>query len=302
MKFDPADIERLSELQQHELPKHLHPDVRRAVVTRMMEKSAGQPKSKKKIVLTPEQDKAITKLRKKAAKNPTVKRGAGGKIESIRRPIAPVGDETSAPKKDTRYAAPGAKPRKAKTTRSGKRIDKATGKIAVPLVKRGEGGRAVGTTPEERAAAVRTDLPSAGPEVMQPKPEVQTILPKGVLQRGGQRKLRGFSHPHSTVKAAVDAAVHHLGRMTETRGTPEFDDHEKAFDAIHGNIQNMDKHGLGITVGQLKHQTLTGGAKAPHILRLLHTRIQDRLEEGRMAEAENKQRAQEGRARKAGTQ
>lgn len=215
----------------------------------------------------------------KAKPKPLVGRGAGGRIVSL--------------KKEKTVS-------KRKQTRTGKKIDTATGKIAVPLVKRGEGGRAVGTTADERAAAVRTEVPTAGPEVMQPRGESQTILPKGILQRGGQRKLRGFSHPHSTVKSAVDAAIHHLGKMTETKGTPDYDLHEKAFDAIHANIQSMDKHGLGITVGQLKHQTMTGGAKAPHILRLLHTRIQDRLEEGRTAEAENKQRAQEGRARKAG--
>lgn len=224
----------------------------------------------------------------KAKPKPSVGRGPGGRIVSL--------------KKQTTIS-------KRKQTRTGKKLDVATGRIAIPLVKRGEGGRAVGTTPEERAASVRTEItPSAKVatseqlsnirETMQPAVQSQTMLPKGVLQRGGQRKLRGFPVPHSRVKAAVDAAVHHLGNMKSTRGTPEFDQHEKTFDAIHSNIQAMDKHGLGITVGQLKHQTLNNGS--PHVLNQLHNMIQDRLEEGRMAEAENKQRANEGRARKAG--
>lgn len=215
----------------------------------------------------------------KAKPRPTVGRGTGGRIISLKK-TKPIS--------------------KRKQTRTGKKIDRATGKIAVPLVRRDEQGRAVGTTAEERAATVTTVLPEAGREVMQPTPRVLTPQPGGTLGRGGQRRLRGFGMPHARVKAAVDAAIHHLDGMKSTQGTPEFDDHEKAFDAIHANIQGMDKHGLGITVGQLKHQTLTGGAKAPHILRLLHTRIQDRLEEGRMAEEENKQRIQEGRDRRAG--
>lgn len=222
---------------------------------------------------------------------PTVRRGASGKAEKI----VPV-DITKPREKAAPAITP--TPTRRKATRSGKKIDRATGRIAVPLVKRGEGGRAVGITPEEKAAAVRTELPKAGPDIMQPAVQAQTMLPKGVLQRGGQRKLRGFPVPHARVKAAVDAAVHHLGNMKSTRGTPEFDQHEKTFDAIHSNIQSMDKHGLGITVGQLKHQTLNNGS--PHVLNQLHTMIQDRLEEGRMAESENKQRTQEGRARKAG--
>lgn len=231
--------------------------------------------------------------KEKPKRLPRVKRGASGRAEKI----VPV-DITKPKEKPVSPVTP--RPTKRKKTRTGKKIDTATGRIAVPLVKRGEGGRAVGTTPAEREEVFKTELPTAGPEVMQPAVQGQTTLPVGVLQRGGQRKLRGFGVPHVRVKAAVDAALHHLNGMTQTQGTPEFEDHNQAFNAIHENIQNMDRHGLGITIGQLKHQTLSGGSKSPHILRQIHSLIQDRLEEGRMAEEENKARAQAGRERKAG--
>lgn len=222
--------------------------------------------------------------KEKPKRLPTVRRGASGKAEKI----APV-DITKPRKKPT--VTP--KPTKRKQTRTGKKIDKATGRIAIPLVRRGEGGRAVATTTSEREATVRTELPTAGRKTMQPTPAAVTQQPVGTLRRGGQRQLRGFATSHKKVKAAVDALMTHLDNMVKTKGTPEFEQHQKLFDAIHENVSKMDRHGLGISLGQLKHQTLNGGSKP--VLGRLHTLIQDRLEEGRMADEANRLRAQQGR-------
>lgn len=212
----------------------------------------------------------------KAKPRPTVGRGAGGRIVSLKK-TKPVS--------------------KRKQTRTGKKIDRATGKIAVPLVRRGEGGRSVGTTPEERKAAITTVLPEAGPEVMLQPTRTQTEQPQGTLRQGGQRVNRGFVAPYKLVKAGVDAALGHLSKMKETQGTPEFDDHHQAFNAIHQNLAEIDPHGLGISLGQLKHQTLHGAK--PRELEKYHRLIQDRLEEGRRAHEENVANAQAGRERKA---
>jgi hypothetical protein len=210
---------------------------------------------------------------------PTVKRGAGGRIESLRTPIAPLGDAPVVSKPDPKYATP-AKPKSKRTkTRTGKKLDKATGKVA----------------PEE----ARTELPTAGRDVMEPKQTPQPVQPFGTLKRGGERRFRGFGIPHKNVKAAVDAAMHHLGNMQATKGQPEFDDHVKTFDAIHGNIKGMDS-GIHLLLGQAKHQITTGGPQSKPILGRIQGLITSRLAEGKQAEIENKQRAQEGRQRKQG--
>ena len=75
-------------------------------------------------------------MAKRKPAKPTVKRGAGGKIESLRRPIAPVAGEQEKPKSEITPT-----PTKRKKTRSGKVLDRATGRIAIPSVKQGAGGK-----------------------------------------------------------------------------------------------------------------------------------------------------------------
>lgn len=185
-----------------------------------------------------------------------------------------------------------------KKTRTGKKLT-ASGKVAVPSVKRGPDGKIVATTPEERKAAVTTVLPTAGKDVMAPKKETQPIHLSDTLKRGGQRKFRGFGMPHKQVSSAVEAAMTHLGNMQATKGTKEFQQHSDTFDAIHGNIKGMDS-GLHLLLGQAKHQIINGGPQSKPILGRIQGLIKSRLAEGRQAEIENKQRAQEGRQRKQG--
>ena len=245
------------------------PKQRTSELTRIKEQQE-EPSSSPK-----QQLKKKPKALPKAGPKPTVGRGESGRIVSL--------------KKQPTIS-------KRKETRTGKKIDRATGKIAVPLVKRDESGRAVGTTPEERKATITTILPAAGPEVMQQPTRTQTAQPIGVLRRGGQ-KLRGFKGSYEKVHAGVQAALGHIESMKATQGTPEFDHHQDAFNAIHSNIKAWDERGLGITVGQLKHSTLHGAS--PAVLSLLHTKIKDRLEDGKTVHEENIRRAQEGRERKA---
>ena len=185
-----------------------------------------------------------------------------------------------------------------KKTRTGKKLT-ASGKVAVPSVKRGADGKIVATTAEERKAAVTTVLPTAGKDVMAPARKAEPIQIPGTLKRGGQRTYRGFGVPHKQVSSAVQAAMHHLGNMQESKGSPEFETHSKTFDAIHGNIKGMDS-GLHLLLGQAKHQITSGGPQSKPILGRIQGLITSRLAEGKQAEIENKQRAQEGRQRKQG--
>lgn len=177
-----------------------------------------------------------------------------------------------------------------KKTRTGKKLT-ASGKVAVPSVKRGPEGKIVATTPEERKAAVTTVLPTAGKEVMAPKPKAQPIQIPGTLKRGGQRKLRGFSVKHAVIKAGVDAAITHLGNMKSTLGTNDFHEHHENFNAIHANVSQMDS-GLGLLLGQAKHHTITNDPKSEKVLGQIHGLIKSRLAEGKQVELERLSRSQ----------
>lgn len=293
-KFDPADVERLSNLQPHELPTNLAPDVKDAVVKRMMEKRANQPKVKKTVSKETKALGQALKKRQARKKIPTVRRGEGGKAVSTRTPIIPQTEEQEKKIVNKRTVSRVSTPRTRKT-RSGKKLDKVTGKVLTPTVRRGESGKIEAIPQEERANI--TSLPTAGEELMQPKPRSLTAQPQGTLRAGGQRVNRGFVAPYKLVKAGVDAALGHLSKMKETLGTGEFDTHHQNFNAIHQKLSEIDPHGLGISLGRLKHETIHG--KNPRILDSLHNLVQDRLAEGKQAHEENVKRAQEGRARKA---
>ena len=232
------------------------------------------------------------RAQRRSRKQPTVRRGPGGRMESVRTQIAPLGDAEVQPKPDARFAAPGAKPRKGRT-RSGKKIDKITGKVVQPTVKRDESGRAVGLSEEERKAAVTTVLPEAGPSVMQPKPAAQPVQPIGTLKRGGQRGQKGFAGNYQQTQKAVHAALYHLNNahFALAAGMPH-EEHLQNFDAIHANIKDKHLHkGLGIA----RHLISVSGGKNSPELTAIHNIIKGRLEEGRIAHEENVQRAMAGR-------
>ena len=176
-----------------------------------------------------------------------------------------------------------------KKTRTGKKLT-ASGKVAVPSVKRGPEGKFVATTPEERKAAVTTVLPTAGREVMAPKVKPEPMQVLGTLKRGGERKQRGFSVKHAVIKAGVDAAMFHLNNMKSTMGTKEFHEHHENFNAIHANVSQMNS-GLGLLLGQAKHHTLINDPKSEKVLGQIHGLIKSRLAEGKQVEIERLNRS-----------
>lgn len=223
---------------------------------------------------------------------PTVKRGASGRIESVRTPIAPLAGEPVVAKPDARYAVPKKTPRKGKT-RSGKKLDKVTGKVLQPTVKRDESGKAVALSTEEKRAAVTTTLPVAGRETMQPTPAPQPIQTPGTLRRGGQRGQKGFAGSYPEAHKGAMAALHHLNLAHFALGAGmNAEEHLQNFDAIHANIKDQRLHqGLAIA----RHLVSTSGGKNSPELTTAHNLIKGRLEEGRMLHEENIQRAMAGR-------
>lgn len=296
--FDPADIERLSNLQPHEIPPHLHPELMAAVLKRRQEKGLKAEKPALSGAAAADVARLEKRAKRRGKKQPTVRRGPGGRMESARRPIAPLGDAEVQPKPDARFAAPGAKPRKGKT-RSGKKIDKVTGKVVKPTVKRDESGRAVGLSEEEKKAAVTTTLPAAGPSVMQPKPSAQPIQPAGTLKRGGQRNQQGFVGNYVETQKATHAALHHLNNahFALAAGMPH-EEHLQNFDAIHANIKDKRLH---TALKIARHLVSVSGGKNSHELTTAHNLIKGRLEEGRIAHEENIQRAMAGREKNNGS-
>lgn len=293
LKVDPADIERLSNQEDlKEAVKGLAPHVADAVVKRYMEKNAGKPKVKKKVTLTAEESAKFAKQKKRAAKKPTVRRGAGGRIESVRTPIAPVGDAPVTPKRDARTISRPIKKRR--KTRSGKKLDKVTGQVLTPTVRRGESGKIEAIPKEERANI--TPLPAQEAVTQQPRP-----IQRPAIVRGGVRpEVKGGAVSYPRIHAAVTAAMGHLSNMRlSQRGSDEFTNHEKLFDAIHANIKPMSPE-LHLSLGQAKHHITTAGPKAEENLALVHKAINARLGIIKQAHEENIRRAEEGRARKAG--
>lgn len=292
LTVDSADIERLSDLHPNDLPSTLEPHVRDAVFRRRQEKGLKAEKPG----LSGNAAADVARLTKRSQRRKkgvaTVRRGEGGKIESVRTPIAPLSGEPVAPKPDARFAAPVAKPRRGRT-RSGKKIDKVTGKVVKPSVKRGPQGRAVPLTEEEKKDAVTTRLPVAGPSVMQPKPAAQPIQPRGTLKRGGQRNLRGFSGNYQDTLKATNTALHHLNNAHFALGAGMSpDEHFKNFDEIHASIKDKHLH-TGLKIA--RHLVSVSGGKNSAELTTAHNLIKGRLEEGRIQHEENIKRAMAGR-------
>lgn len=225
-------------------------------------------------------------------KIPTVKRGAGGRIESLRTPIAPLADTPVVAKPDLKYAVPPRPKSTRKKTRTGKKLDKVTGKVLQPSVKRDESGKIVALSPEERRAAVTTVLPT-----FQQKPERQ---PSGLIGMGARPDLKGAkggSYPK--IKAAVQIATALLGHMRDTYGTPEFHSHHELFNQVHAEIGRMSPE-LHQSLGQAKHFVSNPGPNLDSDLALVHKAINARLGIIAQAHDENLRRAEAGRTKKAG--
>ena len=174
-------------------------------------------------------------------------------------------------------------------TRSGKKIDKTTGKVVVPkvgrLVSTGE-GTVKKVTPEDVAAARTTVLPVAGP-----KPESK---PEGRMSLGANPIKKGFSVAFPVVEKATKAALGHLSTMnTSHPDTPEHKEAKEAFHLIHANIGQMSPE-LHVSLAQAHHEITHPSDKTPANLALIHKAIGSRLSIGRAVHTDNLKRAIEG--------
>jgi len=179
--------------------------------------------------------------RKKAA--PTVKRGPDGKMVSLKPQPGPTsGLPTFVGQGAAANAAPVTAAKKRKKTRSGKKLD-VTGKVPVPTVTR-EGGKIRGTTPEERKAAVTTELPATPVEPTAPRSSGAARVYKGAdaapIKKGAARGK------HDQIKLLADHAVQLLGRMQATHGTEEYHQHHAEFNMVHAAVGQMSPEVHGI--------------------------------------------------------
>jgi hypothetical protein len=179
---------------------------------------------------------------KKTAR-PTVKRGADGKMVSLKPAPGPIsGLPEFVGKNKPANAVPVRPTRKRKATRSGKKLT-AEGTVAVPTVTR-EGGKLRGTTAEERKAAVTTELPATPVEPAAPRSSGSARVYKGA--GAAPIKTGAAQGKHSQIKALTDHAVTLLGRMQETHGTEAYHDHHAEFNMVHATIGQMSPHIHGI--------------------------------------------------------
>lgn len=283
MEIDPADIERLSSLEPHQLPKNLHPNVRKAVLDKMIEKRQGQPRAAKKAVAKPAPSK-----RRKSQVPPTVKRGEGGRIESVRTPIAPVDGQSPSTPTPVSSAPSGRR-----KTRTGKKLSKVTGKILQPSVRRNEESGKIEAIPEAERVSTTTVLPQVNP--------VPERKPEGLMGLGAKPITKGAaSGGYPAIKAAVDAARTHLDTMhTAPVGSPEHHAAKEAFNAIHANILKMSPD-LHLSLGHAYHEVNNYGHGSDERLAMTHKAINTRLGILRVAHEENIKRAAAGRLKKAG--
>jgi len=187
------------------------------------------------------------------------------------------------------FATPAAKPRR--KTRSGKKIDKTTGKLAdIPragTMQKRKDGTLQRVTKEENKELRTTDLGKQKRPTEAPKP--------GGLKeiRGAREVKKGFSTSYPIVESATKAAMHHLGNMRATQGTDEFHQHHESFNLIHANIGKMSPE-LHTSLGQARHEIMHPSGKTDGNLALIHKAVSARLAIGRAVHTDNLKRATEG--------
>jgi len=160
-------------------------------------------------------------------------------------------------------------------TKSGKPLLK-SGKIAVPTVKRGEDGKLVGTSPEEREAARRTELPTADRNKMGvPEPTVGSVQRVSAV-RGVGTPAKGAAGSYPVIKGLVDQARMHLKNMQETHGTPAFHEHHESFNQVHATLA-IGAPDIHVSLKVAKDQVVNPTENSSKHLALAHKAIDDRL-------------------------
>ena len=271
----PEDVEKLSNLQPHELPSNLAPHVKDAVLKRMMEKRGSTPKAPKPSVI---RDKKTGKATPKIPATPVVERTADPVVKKFKKGEL----VTVKPRKQ--------KPQKPIVTKPGQ-VGKLDGKV-------------VRVTPENLTQVhnerIHTDLPTAGRDVMTPqgRPEVDgAILPRTLRSSQNKKNLGGFARSHKEVSKVTHEALGHLQTMANSaKNSPEFHSSHEAFNTLHGQVGQIGNKvlhrdlGLGKTVISQLH----GTPKLANALKIHRGIVLGRLEEGRIAEQSRGDRSGKG--------
>lgn len=160
-------------------------------------------------------------------------------------------------------------------TKTGKPL-LASGKIAVPTVKRGDDGKLVGTSPQERDAARRTDLPTADRDTMGVPEQKIGAVQRVSMVRGVGTAAKGAAGSYPVIKGLVDQARMHLKNMQETHGTPAFHEHHEAFNEVHATIA-IGAPDIHMSLGVAKTSVANPTKDSPKHLALANKAIDDRL-------------------------
>jgi hypothetical protein len=144
--------------------------------------------------------------------------------------------------------------KKRSRTRSGKKIDKKTGKVVVPKV-----GRLVGTGEGTVKKVTQADVTEAQTTALPAAPVVRPeAAPKTRIVQNATGKATGAAVSVGLLKGLVKQAHTHLDRMSATHGQPEYMVHQTNFHEVHATIAAGD-HQLGSILGIHHHLVHTQG-------------------------------------------
>lgn len=195
-----------------------------------------------------------------------------------------------------------------KTTKTGKRIDQTTGKIAEPKV--GQAGKLEGklvrVTPENLQQVSeerrRTSLPTAGPEIMTPEspgPRVPLEAPQGGLRektwfdkkaKESKRRLRGFGAPAQQVSDTAWKAMGHLDAMANHQpGSREHNDQYLGFHKAHEASRGMSSEVYDILAFAHKIATAPKYPDQAKHLNMVKDALSERISQGRAMEARRRE-------------
>lgn len=177
-------------------------------------------------------------------------------------------------------------------TKSGKPL-LASGKIAVPTVKRGDDGKLVGTSPAERDAARRTELPTADRNAMGVPEQKIGAVERVSAVRGVGTAAKGAAGSYPVIKGLVDQARMHLKNMQETHGTPAFHEHHEAFNEVHATIA-IGAPDIHMSLGVAKTAVANPTQDSAKHLTLAHKAIDDRLSIYKNSSESNIENSQSG--------
>jgi len=144
--------------------------------------------------------------------------------------------------------------KKRSRTRSGKKIDRKTGKVVTP-----KAGRLVGTGEGTVRKVTQADVTEARTTALPDAPVVRPVAaPKTRLIQNATGKMTGAAVQVGLLRGLVKQAHTHLDRMGATHGQPEYMVHQTNFHEVHATIAAGD-HQLGSILGIHHHLVHTQG-------------------------------------------